>query len=74
MQANTAHQLAEVHEALDNSAEASAMRQEVQAKVKDVREVVDDTLAKAAARSARAHAKVDELKSQVLAHWREADR
>ena len=50
------------------------MRQEVQAKVKDVREVVDDNLAKAAARSAQAHSKVDQLKAQVLSHWQDAQR
>ena len=74
MQANTAHQLAEVHEALNNSTEANGMRQEVQAKVKDVREVADDNLAKAAAKSAQAQAKVEELKAQLLAHWQQADR
>ena len=73
-QANTAHQLAEVYEALGNGGEAAAMRHEVQNKVKDVREVVDDNLAKAAAKSAQAHTKVDELKTQLLAQWHEADR
>lgn len=74
VQANTAHQLAEVYEALGNSKEAGSLRQEVQAKVKDVRQVVDDNLAKAAVRSAHAHSKVDELKAQVLSHWQEAQR
>ncbi|KAL0047258.1 hypothetical protein WJX82_010979 [Trebouxia sp. C0006] len=74
MQANTAHQLAEVYEALGNAAEAAAMRLEVQAKVKDVREVVDETLAKAAAKSAQSHSKAADLRAQVLAHWQEADR
>ena len=74
MQANTAHQLAEVYEALGNAAEAAAMRLEVQAKVKDVREVVDESLAKAAAKSAQSHSKAAELRAQVLAHWQEADR
>lgn len=73
-QANTAHQLAEVYEALGNGGEAAAMRHEVQGKVKDVREVADDSLAKAAAKSAQAHTKVDELKTQLLAQWHEADR
>ena len=50
------------------------MRQEVRAKVKDVREVVDESLAKAAARSAQAHTKVDELKALVLNHWQQAQR
>lgn len=74
LQANTAHQLAEVYEALGNGGEASSMRQEVRAKVKDVREVVDETLAKAAAKSAQAHTKVNELKAQVLSHWQQAQR
>lgn len=74
MQANTAHQLAEVYEALGNLAEAAAMRLDVRAKVKDVREVVDETLAKAAAKSAQSHSKADELRAQVLGHWQEADR
>ena len=74
LQANTAHQLAEVYEALGNDEEASSMRQEVRAKVKDVREVVDETLAKAAARSAQTHTKVDELKALVLSHWQQAQR
>jgi len=63
-----------VHAALGNGEEAAGMRREVQAKVMDVREVVDETLAKAAGRSAVAHSKVDELKAQVLAQWHEADR
>lgn len=50
------------------------MRQEVRAKVKDVREVVDETLAKAAAKSAQAHTKVNELKALVLSHWQQAQR
>ena len=74
MQANTAHQLAEVYEALGNTVEAASMRLEVQAKVKDVREVVDENLAKAVAKSAQAHSKVDALKAQVLAHWHEAEK
>ncbi|KAL0039084.1 hypothetical protein WJX77_007371 [Trebouxia sp. C0004] len=74
MQANTAHQLAEVYEALGNAAEAAAMRLEVQAKVKDVREVVDESLAKAAAKSVQSHSKADELRAEVLAHWQEAGR
>ena len=50
------------------------MRQEVRAKVKDVREVVDETLAKAVAKSAQAHTKVDDLKAVVLSHWHQAQR
>lgn len=68
------HQLSEVYAALGNPREADSMRQEVRAKVKDVREVVDETLARAAAKSAQAHIKVDELKAQVLSHWHEAQR
>lgn len=60
--------------ALGNHREADSMRQEVRAKVKDVRAVVDETLAKAAAKSAQAHLKVDELKTHVLSHWHEAQR
>ena len=60
--------------ALGNLGEADSMRQEVRAKVKDVREVVDDTLTRAAAKSAQAHLKVDELKAHVLSHWHEAQR
>ena len=74
MQANTAQQLAEVYEALGNGEEASSMRQEVRAKVKDVREVVDETLAKSVAKSAQAHTKVDDLKALVLSHWQQAQR
>lgn len=74
MQANTAHQLAEVYEALGNAEEAGSMRQEVRAKVRDVREVVDETLAKAAVKSAHAHTKVDELKALALSHWHQAQR
>ena len=50
------------------------MRQEVRAKVRDVREVVDETLAKAAVKSAHAHTKVDELKALALSHWHQAQR
>lgn len=60
--------------ALGNLGEADSMRQEVRAKVKDVREVVDETLAKAAAKNVQAHLKVDELKTHVLSHWLEAQR
>ena len=74
LQANTAHQLAEVYEAFGNHSEAAKMRQELQAKVKDVREVVDDNLAKAASKAAQAHSKADELKAQVLHHWLEAQQ
>ena len=74
LQANTAQQLAEVYEALGSGEEVSSMRQEVRGKVKDVREVVDETLAKAAARSAQAHTKAHELKAVVLGHWQQAQR
>lgn len=50
------------------------MHAEVQAKVKDVREAADDNLAKAAARSALARSKVEEVKASLLKHWQEADR
>ena len=63
-----------MYEALGNTKEAASMRQEVQTKVKDVRQVVDDKLAKAAAKSAQAYSKADELKAQVLSHWQEAQR
>lgn len=50
------------------------MRLEVQAKVKDVREVVDENLAKAAAKCSQAHSKVGDLKAQVVGHWQEAQK
>lgn len=50
------------------------MREEVRSKVKDVREVADDNLAKAASRSAQAHAKVDQVKAALLRQWQDADR
>ena len=74
LQANTAHQLAEVHALLGGSQQAAAMRQEVRSKVKDVREVADDNLAKAAGRIAQAPAKVDQLKAALLKQWQDADR